>query len=80
MPWTPGYAIKVEGQEGRLLERIAADPAFGGVTAEELEAALNPSAYIGCAALQTKAFLEGDVAECLRRYGDLAVEAAEVTV
>ena len=75
-----GYAIKVEGQEGRLLERIAADPAFGGVTAEELEAALNPSAYIGCAALQTKAFLEGDVAECLRRYGDLAVEAAEVTV
>jgi len=74
-----GYAIKAEGQDGGLLERIAGDPAFG-VTLAELQNTLNPSAFIGCAAMQTEDFLRNDVAACLGRYENLAAETMEITL
>lgn len=73
------YAVKAEGKEVDLLERIAGDPAFG-VTLEELTESLKPERYIGCAAMQTEAFLRGEAAACLARYADLAREAEDITV
>ncbi len=40
--------IKEDGKENRLLEMIAADPAFG-LTLENLQSLMDPSRYIGCA-------------------------------
>ena len=48
--------VKVEGGENDLLERIAADEAFG-VTLEELEKILKPENYTGRAKEQTEDFL-----------------------
>lgn len=73
------YAVKAEGKEVDLLERIAGDPAFGA-TLEELTESLKPERYIGCAAMQTEAFLRGEAAACLARYADLAREAEDITV
>ena len=73
------YAIKAEGKEGNLLERIAEDPAFG-VTLEDLKASLDPAAFIGCAHLQTEDFLACDVATYLDRYAGLEVRTMDITV
>ncbi|MHC1696114.1 MAG: adenylosuccinate lyase [Eubacteriales bacterium] len=48
--------VKEEGGECDLLERIASDPAFG-VTLEQMEGALDPSLYVGCAPMQTLEFV-----------------------
>ena len=53
--------IKEEGGENDLLERIAADEAFG-VTIEELEKILKPENYTGRAKEQTEDFLN----ECIK--------------
>ena len=53
--------VKVEGGENDLLERIAADEAFG-VTLEELEKILKPENYTGRAKEQTEDFLN----ECIK--------------
>jgi adenylosuccinate lyase len=52
-----GHRIKGEGLPNDLLDRIAADPAFG-VTREELEADLRPELYVGRAPQQVDEFLE----------------------
>ena len=69
-----GYAVKMEGKENDLLDRIAADEHFG-VTRQELEAVMDPKNYIGCAALQTADYLENVVRPTLAKYAD--VDAAE---
>lgn len=71
--------IKEEGGENDLLERIAADPAFG-VTLEELESILQPEKYTGRAKEQTEEFLRDVVAPALAKYGDIALEKAEINV
>ena len=53
--------VQVEGGENDLLERIAADEAFG-VTLEELEKILKPENYTGRAKEQTEDFLN----ECIK--------------
>ena len=45
-----------EGNKCDLLARLAAEPAFG-MTEEEMEAVLTPSAYIGRCPEQVDAFL-----------------------
>lgn len=71
--------IKEEGGENDLLERIAADPAFG-VTLEELESILQPEKYTGRAKEQTEEFLRDVVAPALAKYDDIELEKAEINV
>lgn len=71
--------VKEEGGENDLLERIAADPAFG-VTLAELEAILQPSRYVGRAPQQTREFLGEVVAPVLQKYSALAEDSVEINV
>ncbi|MDD6488433.1 MAG: adenylosuccinate lyase [Clostridia bacterium] len=71
--------IKRDGGENDLLERIAADPAFG-VTLEELENIIKPEKYVGRAPQQTEDFLNETVAEALRPYENMETETAEINV
>ena len=71
--------VKEEGGENDLLERIAADPAFG-VTLPELEALLQPSLYVGRAPEQTKEFLAETVAPVLQKYSALEEDSVEISV
>ena len=71
--------IKEEGGENDLLQRIAADEAFG-VTLEELESILQPEKYTGRAKEQTEHFLAEYVAPVLERYKDVASDKPEINV
>lgn len=71
--------IKEEGGECDLLERIAADDAFG-VTLEELENILQPEKYTGRAKEQTADFLAEEVAPVLEKYNDVESEKPEINV
>ena len=71
--------IKEEGGENDLLERIAADEAFG-VTLEDLEKLLKPEKYTGRAKEQTADFLEEEVRPVLEKYSDIADEKPEINV
>ena len=75
-----GHRVKDEGKENDLLERIAADPAFG-LTREEVMGHLDPSAYIGCCPEQVDAFLRDEIAPVLTRYPDaLSGQGTEIKV
>lgn len=69
-----GARIKREGLPNDLLDRLAADPAFG-VERAELEDALRPELYIGRAPEQVDAFLAEWVEPVLARYPTAACEA-----
>ena len=71
--------IKEDGEENDLLQRIAADPAFG-VTIEELEAILVPEKYVGRAPEQTEDFLKETVAAALAPYEAMETEKAEINL
>jgi adenylosuccinate lyase len=71
--------IKEEGGENDLLERIAADEAFG-VTLEDLEKILQPEKYTGRAKEQTEDFLKEEIAPILEKYTDLQDEKPEINV
>ena len=62
--------VKQEGKPNDLLARIAADPAFG-LSLQELEAALQPEAYIGCSVQQVEDYLKGEAGQILARYSDV---------
>ena len=64
--------VKVEGGENDLLERIAADEAFG-VTIEELEKILKPENYTGRAKEQTEDFLNECIKPVLEKYADVEI-------
>lgn len=55
-----GHAVKDEGKPNDLIERIAADPAFG-MSEEQLRAGLEPSRYIGRSAEQVREYLADEV-------------------
>ncbi|MBQ6570517.1 MAG: adenylosuccinate lyase [Clostridia bacterium] len=74
-----GKQVKLEGKPNDLLERIAADPAFG-VTLEELNSILEPSLYVGRAPRQTEDFLAEQVAPVLKKYESVLGIKAEVNV
>ena len=71
--------IKEEGGENDLLQRIAADEAFG-VTLEELENILQPEKYTGRAKEQTEDFLSEYVAPVLEKYKDIESDKPEINV
>ncbi len=71
--------IKEEGGENDLLERIAADEAFG-VTLDELKSIISPEKYVGRAPEQTEEFLKEVVEPALAPYSNLATEQAEINV
>jgi adenylosuccinate lyase len=75
-----GQRIKREGLDNDLLDRIAADPAFG-VTREELEEDLQPERYVGRAPEQVDEFLAEWVDPVLERYHEvLGSDAPELKV
>jgi adenylosuccinate lyase len=59
--------VKSEGEANDLLERLKEHPAFAGI---DLEAALDPSKFVGRAPQQVDAFLEQVVEPIRGRYGD----------
>lgn len=71
--------VKVEGGENDLLERIAADEAFG-VTLEELEKILKPENYTGRAKEQTEDFLSECIKPVLEKYADVESDKPEINV
>ena len=71
--------VKVEGGENDLLERIAADEAFG-VTLEELEKILKPENYTGRAKAQTEDFLNECIKPVLEKYADVESDKPEINV
>ena len=71
--------VKVEGGENDLLERIAADDAFG-VTIEELEKILKPENYTGRAKEQTEDFLNECIKPVLEKYADVESDKPEINV
>ena len=72
-------AVKMEGKPCDLLSRIAADPAFQA-DEEALEKALLPENYIGCAALQTREYLNTVISPLLSANQDSEVKAQEINV
>ncbi|MBQ9413947.1 MAG: adenylosuccinate lyase [Clostridia bacterium] len=62
-----------------LLDRIAADPAFG-VTREELEKTLDPVRYVGRAPEQTDRFLAQQIQPVLDAHADLLGVQVEIRV
>ncbi len=72
-----GARVKMEGAACDLLARIADDPTFSQ-TLPELEAALDPAAYTGCAAMQTEEFVR-EAEEMLAQYPEEAA-VMEITV
>ena len=64
-----GRVIKEDGGKNDLLERIAADEAFG-MTTEELENLLKPADFVGRAPKQTEEFIENDIKPVLAKYAE----------
>jgi len=62
-----GREVKQHGRPNDLMDRIAADPAFG-VTREELEEDLRPELYVGRAPEQVDEFLQEWVRPALERH------------
>jgi len=75
-----GAVVKVEGKPNDLLERIAADAAFG-LDADSLSSLLDPELYIGRSSEQVAAFLTEDVKPVLEKYyADMQLPDSELTV
>ena len=74
-----GAVVKKEGKENDLVDRIAADPAFG-MTKEEIEALLEPENFVGRAPEQTEEFLDEVVQPILDANRDILGMTAEINV
>lgn len=74
-----GRKVKEEGESNDLLERIAADPAFG-TDMESLQKVMQPEHYVGRAPQQTAEFLAEVVRPILDANRDALGLTAEVNV
>ncbi len=74
-----GANVKQRGEANNLLELIAADPAFG-LTAEELQDAMDPAKYIGCAPAQVERFLTDHVRPILADNREILGLRSEIHV
>ena len=75
-----GDRLKAEGGVNDLLDRIAADPAFG-LTRAEVAAAADPRLFVGRAPEQVEEFLAAEVDPLLAAHADaLSGDAVEVKV
>ena len=64
-----GKVVKVQGGENDLIDRIAADDAFG-MSREEILALMDPKAFVGRSPEQVAEFIDGAVKPVLERCGD----------
>ena len=70
--WQQGKVVKEEGKANDLLERIAADPAFG-MNMEQLQAIMKPENFVGRAPQQTEEFVNeviNPILEENKKYSD----------
>lgn len=74
-----GAVVKKEGKENDLVDRIAADPAFG-MTKEEIVALLEPKNFVGRAPQQTEEFLSDVVRPILDANKEILGLTAEINV
>ncbi len=74
-----GRRVKEDGEENNLLEMIAADPAFN-LSPEDLQKAMEPSRYIGCAKEQVENFIETEIQPVLDQNTELLGVTAKITV
>ena len=74
-----GRVVKVEGGKNDLLDRIAADSAFG-VTREELDGIMKPENFVGRAPQQTQEFVDSEIQPILDKYPDLLGLDVEIKV
>jgi adenylosuccinate lyase len=74
-----GHNIKIEGKDNNLLELIAQDPAFH-TTIEQLQTALDPALYIGCAPAQVDHFLKEYIRPILDTNQDILGLTSEISV
>ena len=65
-----GRNVKERGLENNLLELIAADPAFN-LSPEDLQKAMKPELYTGCAKEQTEEFINETVLPLLEANREL---------
>ena len=73
-----GQSVK-NGGANDLVDRIAADPAFG-MTRDEILSSLKPENYVDIAPEQTEAFVSEALAPVLERYKDKTAAVSEITV
>lgn len=71
--------VKEEGNRNDLIERIAADSAFG-MSREQLQSLMKPENFIGCAKEQTEEYLNTVVKKILHENKDLLGLEAEINV
>lgn len=71
--------VKVYGRDNDLLQRITEDPAFG-LTAEELEALADPSAFTGMAGSQCTRYLHDVIKPILEQNRENIQKADEINV
>mgnify|MGYP003109502343 CR=1 FL=1 len=62
-----GYAVKQEGKDNDLLERLKKEPLLEGV---DIDAHLDPMQYVGRSVEQTERFIKEVVEPLRERYGD----------
>ena len=74
-----GRVVKEEGRPNDLLERIAADPAFG-MTMEQLQAVMKPENFVGRAPKQVENFIHNVVSPILEANKDCLGMKADITV
>jgi adenylosuccinate lyase len=74
-----GAKVKKEGKENDLVDRIAADPAFG-MTKEMIEEVLEPKNFVGRAPQQTEEFIAEVVKPVLDANRDVLGMVAEINV
>ncbi len=65
-----GKAVKEEGRDNDMIDRIASDPAFG-LTREQIMASMKPEAYIGCCPEQVTDLIETYVEPMRKKYADV---------
>ena len=74
-----GKVVKEEGKENDLVDRIAADKAFG-MTKEEIESILEPKNFVGRAPEQTEEFITEVIKPILDANQDVLGMTAEINV
>ena len=74
-----GKAVKVEGKDNDLLERIAADPTFN-LSLEDLKKTMDPARYTGRAERQVDAYLAQVIRPLLEERKELLGMTAEINV
>ena len=74
-----GRVVKEEGKDNDLLERIAADPAFG-MTIEQLRAIMKPENFVGRAPQQTEEYIDEYIRPVLEANKDILGMKAEINV